>query len=62
MFIERAIAKKFNRQYMQAGSAKSLVEMSSILAHEIKNPLSGIKGALNCYLMVQVMKISHLYQ
>ena len=50
MFIERGIAKKFNRQYMQAGSAKSLVEMSSILAHEIKNPLSGIKGAAQLLL------------
>ena len=43
MFIERGIAKKFNRQYLQAGSAKSLVEMSSILAHEIKNPLTPIQ-------------------
>ena len=45
IIIERGIAKKFNKQYLQAGSSKSLIEMSSILAHEIKNPLSGIKGA-----------------
>jgi len=50
IFIERGIAKKFNRQYMQAGSTKSLIEMSSILAHEIKNPLSGIKGAAQLLL------------
>tara|TARA_Y100000590_G_scaffold470715_1_gene668341 strand:+ start:1337 stop:2425 length:1089 start_codon:yes stop_codon:yes gene_type:complete len=45
MLIERGIAKKFNKQYLIAGSSKTLIEMSSILAHEIKNPLSGIKGA-----------------
>jgi two-component system, NtrC family, nitrogen regulation sensor histidine kinase GlnL len=45
LLIERDIAVKFNKQYLKMGSTKSIVGLSSMLAHEIKNPLSGIRGA-----------------
>jgi len=45
LIIERDIALKFNKQYLKMGSTKSIVGLSSMLAHEIKNPLSGIRGA-----------------
>ena len=45
LLIERDIAVKFNKQYLKMGSTKSIVGLSSMLAHEIKNPLAGITGA-----------------
>ena len=45
LLIERDIAVKFDKQYLKMGSTKTIVGLSSMLAHEIKNPLSGIRGA-----------------
>ena len=41
----RSIATHLDRQLTHRGAARSVSAMSAILAHEIKNPLSGIKGA-----------------
>ncbi|MCE9524304.1 MAG: PAS domain-containing protein [Alphaproteobacteria bacterium] len=45
MFQERTIAQKMDRQLTQRHSTRSVTSMAAILAHEIKNPLSGIRGA-----------------
>ena len=45
MFMERTIADKMDRQLSHRGAARSLTALGSMLAHEIKNPLSGIRGA-----------------
>jgi two-component system, NtrC family, nitrogen regulation sensor histidine kinase GlnL len=45
MLQERTIADKFSRQLNHRGAARSVSAMSAMLAHEIKNPLSGIRGA-----------------
>ena len=42
---ERTIADKMDRQLTHRGAARSLAGMAMMLAHEIKNPLSGIRGA-----------------
>jgi two-component system nitrogen regulation sensor histidine kinase GlnL len=42
---ERAIAAKMSRQVTNRGATRSVSAMSAMLAHEIKNPLSGIRGA-----------------
>ncbi|MCA0424521.1 MAG: PAS domain-containing protein [Proteobacteria bacterium] len=42
---ERSIAGKFSRQFTHRGAARSISAMAAMLAHEIKNPLSGIRGA-----------------
>ncbi|TDR94253.1 two-component system sensor histidine kinase NtrB [Enterovirga rhinocerotis] len=42
---ERTIADKMDRQLSHRGAARSLTALGSMLAHEIKNPLSGIRGA-----------------
>jgi len=42
---ERTIAQKMNQQFTTRGAARSIVGMAQLLAHEIKNPLSGIRGA-----------------
>lgn len=42
---ERSIAEKIDRQLTHRGAARSVAGMAAILAHEIKNPLSGIRGA-----------------
>ena len=41
----RSIAEKIDRQLSYRGAARSVTAMASMLAHEIKNPLSGIRGA-----------------
>jgi two-component system nitrogen regulation sensor histidine kinase GlnL len=41
----RSIAQHMDRQLTHRGAARSVSAMSAMLAHEIKNPLSGIKGA-----------------
>ena len=38
-------ARAFDRQMAFRGAARSVSGMSAILAHEVKNPLSGIRGA-----------------
>jgi two-component system, NtrC family, nitrogen regulation sensor histidine kinase GlnL len=45
MIQERSIADKFNRQLDQRGAVRTVSGLSAMLAHEIKNPLSGIRGA-----------------
>lgn len=42
---ERAMADKVDRQLTHRDSARSLAAMAAMLAHEVKNPLSGIRGA-----------------
>jgi two-component system nitrogen regulation sensor histidine kinase GlnL len=42
---ERTIAEKIDRQLTHRGAARSVSALGSMLAHEIKNPLSGIRGA-----------------
>jgi two-component system, NtrC family, nitrogen regulation sensor histidine kinase GlnL len=42
---ERTIADKMESQLTHRGAARSLTALGAVLAHEIKNPLSGIKGA-----------------
>jgi two-component system nitrogen regulation sensor histidine kinase GlnL len=42
---ERSIAHKIDRQLTHRNAARSVTAMSGILAHEVKNPLSGIRGA-----------------
>jgi two-component system nitrogen regulation sensor histidine kinase GlnL len=45
MLQEKTIAEKIDRQLSHRGAARSISAMGSMLAHEIKNPLSGIRGA-----------------
>ncbi len=45
MLLERSMAHKIDRQLTSRGAARSVSGMASMLAHEIKNPLSGIRGA-----------------
>lgn len=42
---ERTIADKMDRQLTHRQAARSMTALGSMLAHEIKNPLSGIRGA-----------------
>ncbi|MEX1148087.1 MAG: histidine kinase dimerization/phospho-acceptor domain-containing protein, partial [Sphingomonadales bacterium] len=42
---ERSIAHKIDRQLTHRGAARSVMGMAAVLAHEIKNPLSGIRGS-----------------
>src|SRR6185369_2069793 len=42
---ERSIARKMDRQLVHRGAARSVSAMAAMLAHEVKNPLSGIRGA-----------------
>ncbi|WP_193180583.1 two-component system sensor histidine kinase NtrB [Nisaea sediminum] len=41
----RSIANQLYRQFNFKGAARSVSAMAAMLAHEVKNPLSGIKGA-----------------
>jgi two-component system, NtrC family, nitrogen regulation sensor histidine kinase GlnL len=45
MLQERTIADKMDRQLTHRGAARSVIGLAAMLAHEIKNPLSGIRGA-----------------
>jgi two-component system nitrogen regulation sensor histidine kinase GlnL len=42
---ELSIAHKIDRQLNHRHAARSVIAMAAILAHEVKNPLSGIRGA-----------------
>ncbi len=44
-FQERSMADKIDRQMTHRGAARSVTGLAAMLAHEIKNPLSGIRGA-----------------
>lgn len=41
----RSMAETMDRQLTHRGAARSVTGLASMLAHEIKNPLSGIRGA-----------------
>jgi len=41
----RAVATLVDRQLLHQGAARSAIGVAAMLAHEIKNPLSGIRGA-----------------
>lgn len=45
VFRERSMADKFDRQMTHRGAARSVTGLAAMLGHEIKNPLSGIRGA-----------------
>ncbi|MDX1710134.1 MAG: ATP-binding protein [Rhodovibrionaceae bacterium] len=42
---ERSIARKLDHQLVHRNAARSVTAMAGMLAHEVKNPLSGIRGA-----------------
>ncbi len=41
----RSLAERIDRQILHASAARTITGMAAMLAHEIKNPLSGIRGA-----------------
>ncbi len=43
--FERSLAQRLHNQQQSKGAARSVSGMAAMLAHEVKNPLSGIKGA-----------------
>ncbi len=43
--LERSIAQRMDRQLASRSAARSVSGMAAMLAHEIKNPLAGIRGA-----------------
>ncbi len=45
IFQERTMADKIDKQLVSRGAARTVTGLASMLAHEIKNPLSGIRGA-----------------
>ncbi len=45
MLQERSVSEKIDRQLSHRSAGRSVAAMASVLAHEIKNPLSGIRGA-----------------
>ena len=45
MLLERSMAHKIDRQLTHRNAARSVSGMAAMLAHEIKNPLAGIRGA-----------------
>jgi two-component system nitrogen regulation sensor histidine kinase GlnL len=42
---ERGLAQRIDRQLLHRDAVRSMHGMASVLAHEIKNPLAGIRGA-----------------
>jgi two-component system nitrogen regulation sensor histidine kinase GlnL len=44
-FQKRTIANKIDHQLTHRNAARSVTGMAAMLAHEVKNPLSGIRGA-----------------
>ncbi len=44
-FQTRSVAMMVDRQMTHQGAARSAIGVAAMLAHEIKNPLSGIRGA-----------------
>jgi two-component system nitrogen regulation sensor histidine kinase GlnL len=45
IFQLRSIADKIDRQLIHRGAARSVAAMAAMLAHEVKNPMAGIRGA-----------------
>jgi len=44
-FQERSIARRMDQQLIHRNAARSVTAMAAMLAHEVRNPLSGIRGA-----------------
>jgi len=42
---QRSIAAKIDRQLTHRGAARSVAALAAMLAHEVKNPVAGIRGA-----------------
>ncbi|MGQ7791753.1 two-component system sensor histidine kinase NtrB [Faunimonas sp. B44] len=45
MFLPRSVTEKIDRQLTHRSAARTVTGLAAMLAHEIKNPLSGIRGA-----------------
>jgi two-component system, NtrC family, nitrogen regulation sensor histidine kinase GlnL len=45
LLLRRSVAQKLGHQLSHQGAARSVSGMAVMLAHEIKNPLAGIRGA-----------------
>ena len=45
VFHRRSLAEGLDGQHAFRGAARSMSAMSAVLAHEVKNPLAGIRGA-----------------
>ncbi len=45
MLLQRSMAHKMDSQLFHQGAARAVSSMAAMMAHEIKNPLSGIRGA-----------------
>ncbi|WP_034491462.1 two-component system sensor histidine kinase NtrB [Afifella pfennigii] len=45
MLLPRSVTEKIDRQLTHRGAARTVMGLAAMLAHEIKNPLSGIRGA-----------------
>ena len=43
--VERSVARLIDRRLNHRNAARSVAGMAAVLAHELKNPLSGIRGA-----------------
>lgn len=43
--LQTSVAQKIDKQLIHRNAARTVTALSSMLAHEIKNPLSGIRGA-----------------
>lgn len=50
--LQRSMAEKIDRQLTHRNAARAVTGMAAMLAHEIKNPLSGIRGAAQLLEMV----------
>ena len=44
-FQERSIAERLDQQWNQRGAVRSAQAMAAMMAHEVRNPLAGIRGA-----------------
>lgn len=45
LFQPRSIARRIDRQLVHRHAARSVSAMAAVMAHEVRNPLSGIRGA-----------------
>ena len=59
-FQTRAVASMVDRQMVHQGAARSAVGVAAMLAHEIKNPLSGIRGAAQLLAAPETQELTSL--